>query len=91
MLVMNKECTDMWYLKTKLGTFWLVETDSDIKDRYFLGINDQELGSYNNADIAVKDVYEQTTGYLKWDCQAKIKVPESISQWNQGEPENWQA
>ncbi len=86
---MNKDCTDMWHLKTKLGTFWLVEANNDTEDRYLLGINDQELGAYDNIELAAHDVYEQATGYLQWDCQAKIKVPNNISQWIEGTPENW--
>lgn len=79
----------MWHLKTKLGTFWVVETNNEIKERYFLGINDQELGIYDNSETAAKDVHEQSTGYFKWDSQAKVNVPDSISQWTEGEPENW--
>ena len=80
---------NMWHLKTKFGTFWIIEANNDLQDGYFLGINDQELGSYNNLDIAVKDVYEQSTGHLQWDSQAKVKVPENISQWVEGSPEHW--
>ena len=79
----------MWHLKTKLGTFWVVEANNDLKDRYFLGVNDQELGSYNDLDLAAKDVHEQATGYLQWDSQAKVKAPDNISQWVQGVPDNW--
>jgi hypothetical protein len=79
----------MWHLKTKLGTFWVVETNNESTERYFLGINDQELGAYNDLETAAKDVYEQSTGYLQWDSQAKVKVPESISQWAEGDPETW--
>lgn len=80
----------MWHLKTKLGTFWVVETNNETNERYFLGINDQELGAYNDLETAAKDVYEQSTGYLQWDSQAKVKVPESISQWAEGDPETWE-
>lgn len=81
----------MWHLKTKLGTFWVVETNNELQHGYFLGVNDQELGVYNEVDQAAKDVYEQTTGYLTWDCQARVKAPNSINQWVEGAPDDWQA
>ena len=86
---MNKDYIVMWHLKTKLGTFWLVEANNDKADRYLLGINDQELGAYNNAEVAAHDVHEQATGYFKWDSQAKVKVPNHIQQWVEGTPESW--
>ena len=78
----------MWHLKTKLGTFWLVEASNNT-EQYLLGINDQELGTYQDANIAAHDVYEQATGYFKWDSQAKIKAPTNITEWLEGAPDNW--
>lgn len=82
----------MWHLKTRLGTFWLIENVADNAeqaDGYYLGIDDHELGVYNSADTAAEDVYAQQTGYLKWDCQSKVKVPKEISAWVEGSPEDW--
>lgn len=81
----------MWHLKTRLGTFWVVEEGvEDTKEgKYFLGINDEELGAYSDANSAAKDVHDQSTGYFNWDCQSKIKAPDDLQDWVEGEPENW--
>ncbi len=78
----------MWYLKTRLGTFWVAPI-SDIKNQYYLGVDDQELGVYSDIEKAAKDVHDQSTGYFKWDSQARVKAPEHISQWTEGEPQTW--
>lgn len=78
----------MWHLKTKVGLFWVAPV-ADLKDKYFLGINDQELGIYPDADQAAKDVHDQRTGYLSWDSQSRIKAPEHIFDWSEGEPKEW--
>lgn len=81
----------MWHLKTRLGTFWVVEkptTDSK-QHKYCLGIDDEELGEYTDADKAASDVCSQSTGFLRWDCQSRIKAPADIAHWKEGEPENW--
>lgn len=79
----------MWHLKTKLGVFWVVPA-VEAKSKYFLGINDQELAVYTDADQAAKDVHDQATGFLQWDTQVRIKAPEHITEWVQGEPKDWQ-
>ncbi len=80
---------NMWHLKTRQGTFWVAETPGTAKQEYHLGINDSELGTYENPNVAVKDVCEQMTGYFPWDCQSTISVPSEISHWTEGQPENW--
>lgn len=81
----------MWHLKTRAGTFWVVAKPvSDMDEhKYYLGVNDEELGVYDDLNKAAQDVYTQSTGFFKWDCQSKVKAPSDISQWIQGEPENW--
>ncbi len=83
----------MWHLRTKLGVFWLVETNSSDagpqNQKYFLGVDDHELGVYDNASKAAKDVHDQETGFFRWDCQSTVKIPEDISNWSKGEPEEW--
>lgn len=79
----------MWHLKTKLGIFWVIPI-SDVENKYFLGVNDDPLCEYRNAEEAAKDVYNQSTGYYKWDSQPKVKVPEHINEWLEGEPRDWQ-
>ena len=80
----------MWHLRTKLGTFWVIEASQDNKKyKYFLGVDDQELGAYEDYHTAAKDVYCQHTGYFKWDSQDRVRVPQDISEWHEGEPEGW--
>lgn len=77
----------MWHLRTRQGTFWVIESPTTHK--YVLGIDNDELGEYENADSAAKDVSEQATGYFPWDCQSHVKAPDQLSKWVVGEPENW--
>ena len=77
----------MWHLRTRQGTFWVIESPKTHK--YVLGVDDDELGLYDDAEAAAKDVLNQTTGYLPWDCQSHIKAPQHVSSWSPGEPENW--
>ena len=83
----------IWHLKTRLGTFWVMEDDelaaSGSDKKYYLGVDDEELAPYTDAKQAAKDVYEQATGYFPWDCQSKIKAPKDLEQWAKGSPEDW--
>lgn len=83
----------MWHLKTKLGIFWVVEASKDTssaqRKSYYLGIDDQELGVYDDIAKAAKDVHQQATGYFSWDCQSKVQAPAVIGDWKQGQPEDW--
>ena len=79
----------MWHLKTRLGVFWVVPLSSR-KNEFRLGVNDEELGFYTSLDQAAKDVHDQATGYFLWDCQSRVKAPDHVSNWVEGEPENWQ-
>jgi hypothetical protein len=80
----------MWHLKTKLGVFWVAPAIEKANKKYFLGVNDQELGVYIDAEQAARDVHDQCTGYYKWDSQAKVQAPEHIAEWVEGEPKDWQ-
>lgn len=77
----------MWHLRTKQGTFWVVEEPKSHK--YYLGVDDDELGVYDNAELAAKDVHDQVTGYPQWDCLSRIKAPENLANWAVGEPDHW--
>lgn len=79
----------MWYLKTKLGIFWVAPIAVEKEEKYYLGVNDQELGIYTDAEQAARDVHEQRTGFYKWDSEARISAPEHISEWKEGEPTGW--
>lgn len=79
----------MWHLKTRLGTFWVIPL-ADVANKFYLGVNEQELGVYNEAEQAARDVHDQLTGYYRWDCQPRVRAPEHIAQWAEGEPQNWE-
>lgn len=78
----------MWHVKTKLGTFWIVESDEQAQ-KYYLGCEDEDLGSYDSVLNAVQDVCNHETGRLEWDEQISVKVPENIEDWDEGPPEGW--
>jgi hypothetical protein len=81
----------MWHLKTKLGVFWVAPSvEKASSKKYYLGVNDQELGAYSDAELAARDVHNQCTGYFSWDSQPKVRVPEHITEWVEGEPKDWQ-
>lgn len=80
----------MWYLKTKLGVFWVVPTD-DRKSQYLLGINDEELAFYTDTEEAAQAVFSQSTGFLRWDSESCVKAPEHIEEWVEGEPKDWKS
>lgn len=77
----------MWHLKTKQGTFWVIESPDTKK--YLLGVNNDELGTYESADSAAQDVKDQVTGFLQWDCQSRVRIPTDLESWSQGEPSDW--
>jgi len=80
----------MWHLRTRFGTFWVVEAPKeDDHEQYYLGVDNQELGKYPNKDAAVEALCSQNSGYYEWDCLTKVKVPGSISMWKEGEPADW--
>lgn len=78
----------MWHLRTKQGTFWVIETPDTHK--YVLGVDNDELGVYDDANQAAKEVYDQTTGHLAWDSESHVTAPQQVTNWSSGEPTNWQ-
>jgi hypothetical protein len=78
----------MWHHKTKLGTFWIVESEDN--HQYYLGLDSDSIGCYKRLEDAIRDIKEQSTGYLKWDESRNIEVPDDVvHQWEEGEPDNW--
>ena len=78
----------MWYHKTKLGTFWIVESERD--HEYYLGMDDESLGHYKRLEDAIHDIKAQETGNLRWDMTKQPDVPEDIHEWVEGQPEDWE-
>lgn len=77
----------MWHLRTKQGTFWVIEAEDT--NKYVLGVDDDELGVYEDADAAAKEVHDQTTGHLAWDCESHVTAPDHVANWSMGEPNSW--
>lgn len=77
----------MWHLRTKQGTFWVIEAPSS--NKYLLGVDNSELGIYDDADAAAKDVRNQATGHFPWDCQSRVQAPELVASWTVGVPDSW--
>ena len=61
----------MWHHKTRLGTFWIVESDET--HRYTMGMDDETLGTYQRLEDAIHDIKDQETGNLKWD-QSRLRL-----------------
>ena len=81
------EGSGMWHHKTKIGTFWIVESEQN--HEYYLGLDEESLGQYKRIEDAIKDICEHQTGNLEWDIAANVTVPEDVFEWAEGEPENW--
>ena len=80
----------MWYLKTKLGLFWIVESDEPMASpQYTLGMDDDSLGFYQSVEAAIQDVCDHKTGAIKWDASLRADAPHDVSGWVQGQPESW--
>lgn len=86
--IVNGGKDPMWYHKTKLGTFWIVESEDT--HQYYLGMDDDSIGCYKRLEDAIKDIKEQETGNIKWDQSRSIEIPDDVvHDWVEGEPENW--
>lgn len=79
----------MWHLLTKLGTFWIADAKEKEGEKYVLGLDDDTLGIYNKLDDVIVDIKAHTTGNLDWDSQTRLKIPDSLKEWKQGEPKGW--
>ena len=78
----------MWHLKTKRGIFWVLPV-SDQAAAYRLGIDDEALALYPEAEQAAQAVSEQATGFLDWDQESHPRVPQHIADWMVGIPSDW--
>lgn len=77
----------MWHHKTRLGTFWIVESEEN--HQYYLGMDDDTLGTYQRLEDAISGIKKQETGNLKWDQARSPAIPEDIHEWDEGEPDEW--
>ena len=77
----------MWHHKTRLGTFWIVESEQN--HQYYVGMDDDSIGIYQRLEDAIHVIKDHETGNPKWDLSRRIEVPEDIHQWDEGEPEYW--
>lgn len=88
MAMLNTQREDsMWYYKTRIGTFWIVESEEN--HAYFVGMDEDSLGCYKRIEDAIRDIRHQETGILKWDESKNAGIPDDVRAWDEGEPENW--
>lgn len=78
----------MFYYESSIGTFW-IKPQPGSPGRWWLGFDDEALGSYASPNLAAGDVYTHTTGLTEWDrLDGKLRnVPDDIREWEQGEPD----
>jgi hypothetical protein len=69
-----------------IGTFEIKQTGHK---RYELWIDDEILGTYENAEFAAQDVARFNTGYTEWDrWENELEnYPANLSEWTQLEEE----
>lgn len=79
----------MWHLKTKMGTFWIIESEEPENRHFFYGLDDDALGSHQQLNEVLDDICTQSTGSLLWDGASNVTAPHDIAQWVDGEPESW--
>ncbi len=80
----------MLYLKTKHGLFWMLPTLENDEEVY-LGVEDYTLGKFKDMEAAIRQLINQTTGYLRWDSLSAIKNKVDLSNWQSGTPDGWEA
>lgn len=73
---------DIYTYNADVGTFEIKQTGHK---RYELWINDEILGSYENAEFAAQDVARFNTGYTEWDrWENELQdFPSDLSEWTQ--------
>ena len=75
----------MWYhYHSKVGTFWI---GPDGERRFWLGIDEEKLGSYHSARAAADDVYTQSSGHAEWDSLPTVMEPCDLTEWVRGRPD----
>ena len=76
----------LYHYKTRVGTFWIAP-QPNVPGRFWLGVDDEALGSYHSAEAAADDVYSQSTGYYEWDAiEEPVTSPCDLSDWIKGPP-----
>jgi hypothetical protein len=69
--------------RSPVGVFW-IRPQPNSEERFWLGIGDERLGSYDSARAAVDDVYTQHTGWHAWDSLRDANAPTDLSEWERG-------
>jgi len=78
----------MYYYESQIGIFW-IKPQPGCPGRWWLGFDDEALGSYASPALAAGDVYSHCTGHYEWDMldAQLLDVPESILEWERSTPE----
>lgn len=79
----------LYHVKTRAGTFWIMPQPGS-PGRYWLGVDDDALGSYASPMQAADDVYMHATGHHDWDkLDTKVNAPTDLSEWHKGPPDSF--
>jgi hypothetical protein len=65
--------------RSPVGTLWIKPQRNS--DRFWLGINDERVGSYHSPEAAADDVYTQHTGWRPWDSASGLQKPRDLTEW----------
>ena len=78
--------TIQYHVKTRAGTFWIMPQPGS-PGRFWLGVDDEALGSYASAIQAADDMFLHVTGHIDWDMLDETEYdPTDLSEWEKGPP-----
>jgi len=71
---------EAYFFRSPVGLFW-IRPQPNSGGRFWLGIDDERLGSYHSLRAAADDVYSQATGFYRWDSLRRPDVPIDLTEW----------
>ena len=74
---------ETFFYRSPVGVFW-IRPQPNSGGRFWLGIDDERLGSYHSPRAAADDVYCQATGWSEWDLLRRPNAPTDITEWERG-------
>jgi hypothetical protein len=72
-----------YWFRSAVGVFW-IRPQPGHEGRYWLGIDDERLGSYHSPRSAADEVYMRHTGWHAWDRLRDADAPRDIGEWERG-------
>jgi hypothetical protein len=76
---MNMPSDALFYYKTPVGTFW-IRAQPGAPGRYWLGCEDDALGSYATPAQAADDMATGHSGHVAWDRNPR-NAPYGLAEW----------